>query len=166
VKTRRQQALLLSALIVLALVFAFVVLPREIQEGFASGGPGLSPRAMPELAVAGIILALAFGLISSFFAAAPSTDAPATPPGLAAHPLRSLGALVVCLVFAYLGFSLLGFYLGGLLMATLLTLLLGERQVVKVLVIPILTLVVIYCVFELGFQVRLPKAGFIPGVPI
>jgi hypothetical protein len=151
---------------VLALAFAFVVLPRGINEGFASGGPGLSPRAMPELAVAGIVLALAFGLISSFFAAAPSTDASAAPPGLEAHPLRSIGALVLCLAFAYLGFSLLGFYLGGLLMAVLLTLLLGERQVVKVLVIPLLTLVLIYCIFELGFQVRLPKAGFIPGIPL
>ncbi len=47
-----------------------------------------------------------------------------------------------------------------------LTLLLGERKVFYVLFVPVLTLAVIYGIFELGFQIKLPKADFIPGIPV
>jgi hypothetical protein len=51
-------------------------------------------------------------------------------------------------------------------MAAILTLLLGERELLKVIVFPILVLLVIYVVFEFGFQIRLPKSGLIPSVPV
>ena len=164
---RRQQVLITIALIGITLMFAFLVLPRGIEAGFGSQGSGLSPRTIPEFAVIGILIALAFGLLTQLMGSTSGVTAPSTAATTdSTHPLRATGAALICLAFAYVGFSVLGFYLGGTLMATLLTLLLGERKIVKVVVIPILTLVLIYCIFELGFQVRLPKADLIPGVPL
>jgi hypothetical protein len=162
---RRREILLLATLIAITLAFAFGVLPEGIDEGFGGEGPGLSPSAMPRLAVAGIVLALAYGLLLAVQGTKPNTDAAALHPQ-GAHPLRAIGAVLICLTFAQLGFELLGFYIGGVLMAMLLTLLLGERQIFKVLVIPMLVCTLIYTLFELGFQIRLPKAGFIPGLPL
>ncbi len=51
-------------------------------------------------------------------------------------------------------------------MAVLLTLLLGERRVLISIVFPTLLLAVIYLVFEIGLQVRLPKSGLFPGLAI
>ena len=51
-------------------------------------------------------------------------------------------------------------------MAALLIFLLGERKVRNVLLFPVIILIVIYLVFELGFQIRLPKADIIPGLPV
>ena len=164
--SQRREILLLAGLIAVALGFGLSLLPIGIQEGFGSDGPGLSPRAMPQVAVAGIVLALGYGLLIALLGTARTIEAQASPRLRGAHPLRAIGAVLICFLFAYLGFALLGFYLGGVVMAVLLTLLLGERQVFKVVVIPILILALIYGIFELGFQIRLPKAGFIPGLPL
>lgn len=162
---RRREILLLGTLIAITLAFAVGVLPMAIDEGFGGQGPGLSPTAMPGLAVAGMALALAYGLVLAVLGIKPGTDVAAEHPR-GAHPLRAIGAVLICLTFAQLGFKLLGFYLGGVVMAMLLTLLLGERQIFKVLVVPMLVCTLIYALFELGFQIRLPKAGFIPGLPL
>ncbi len=160
------ERLLLAGLIAVTVAFGVGVLPLGIDEGYASQGPGLSPRAMPQLAVSGIALALAFGLVQELLGRSPAPSPGVAQGGRGAHPFRALGAVLICFLFAYLGFQLLGFYLGGVVMAILLTLLLGERHVFKVVVIPILILALIYGIFELGFQIRLPKAGFIPGLPL
>ena len=158
--------LLLAALIAVTVGFGLGLLPIGIEEGYGSQGPGLSPRALPQLAVTGIALALAFGLAQGLVGTAPASEATLPQGDSGAHPFRAIGAVLICFLFAHLGYAALGFYLGGVVMAISLTLLLGERQVFKVVVIPILILGLIYGIFELGFQIRLPKADFIPGLPL
>jgi hypothetical protein len=147
-------------------IFGFVLIPIGIAEGYGSSGAGLSPRFMPEIATIGIAAALLFGLFKHVFVAEsnaiPAVDAEIE----AGHPLRAVAIMIICLFFSIIGFRLAGFYLGGLAMAAILTLILGERELLKVIVFPILVLLVIYVVFEFGFQIRLPKSGLIPSVPV
>lgn len=157
---------MIGGLIAGALGLGFGMIPAGIEEGFGSQGPGLSPRIMPEIAVAGITLALVFGLFRTILAKGPVDDAPATQDRTGTHLLRAAGAVLICLLFAYIGFDAVGFYLGGVAMAAVLTLMLGERKVLYVLLLPILTLAVIYGLFELGFQIKMPKSNLIPGIPI
>jgi len=161
-----RELIIISVLLLTTAIFGFVLIPVGIREGFGSSGAGLSPRFMPELATIGISLALIFGLLRHVFFAA-SNDVPeGSSDHEGAHPLRAVIVISICLFFALIGFSLAGFYLGGFAMAFSLTMLLGERKFVKVVIFPILVLVVIYLVFEFGFQIRLPKSGFIPSIPI
>ena len=166
---RRREVLVLIALIAMTLLLAVVLLPLGIDEGSGRQGPGLSPRAMPRLALIGMVIALGFGLVLTL-AGATSTGAPAavlqSQDGEVKYPRRAISAVLICLAFALFGFDWLGFYMGGVAMAVLLTLLLGERQVFRVVVIPVLILALIYGVFEIGFQIRLPKADFVPGLPL
>ena len=157
---------MIVVLLVATLIFGFYLIPLGINEGFGEIGPGLSPRFMPELATAGIALALAFGLACYLFFPSSQSDADIQSPDDDGHPLRAVAVISICLFFAAFGFRVAGFYLGGVAMAALLTFFLGERKLLNVVVIPILVLAVIYVVFEMGFQIRLPKSNLIPGVPI
>lgn len=163
---RTRELLLIFGLIMGTLVLGFGLIPAGIEEGFGSQGPGLSPRAMPQIAVAGIALALIFGLAQTILANSPIDQTRTTGGKHGNHPLRAAGAVLICMLFAYIGFDACGFYLGGAAMAAVLTLLLGERKVIYVVLLPILILAVIYGLFELGFQIKLPKSGLFPGVPI
>ena len=161
---RNREIWIIVALLIATLIFGFGLIPLGIREGSGSGGPGLSPRFMPELATAGIALALISGLVQYLKGPVPDAETPSHDEGR--HPLRAVAAMAICLLFAAFGFRVSGFYLGGVAMAALLTLLLGERKPLNVIVIPIAVLTVIYLVFEFGFQIRLPKSGLIPGVPV
>jgi len=158
--------LIIAALLIATLIFGFVLIPLGIGEGFGEIGPGLSPRFMPEIATAGIAAALLFGLARYIFASEVegAADIPLDHEG--GHPLRAVAVILICMFFAAIGFRVAGFYFGGISMAILLTLFLGERKVLNVVLTPILVLAVIYVVFEIGFQIRLPKSNLIPGVPI
>jgi len=163
---RTRELLVIGGLIAGTLGLGFGLIPAGIEEGFGSQGPGLSPRAMPQFTVTGIALALVFGLFQTILAKDPIDETLATGDKSGGHPLRAAGAVLICLLFAYLGFDAIGFYLGGVAMAAALTLLLGERKVIYVVLLPILTLAVIYGLFELGFQIKLPKSDLFPGIPI
>lgn len=161
---RTREIIIIATLLIVAMIFGFGLIPLGIKEGSGSGGPGLSPRFMPEIATAGIALALMFGLMQYVIGSVPDDETSALHAG--GHPLRAVTAMVICLLFAGIGFRVAGFYLGGVAMAALLTVLLGERKPLNIIVIPILVLSVIYLVFEFGFQIRLPKSGLIPGIPV
>jgi len=109
---------------------------------------------------------LIFGLAQYLTGRVPDVDAEPPSHHAGGHPLRAVTAMAICLLFAAFGFRVSGFYLGGVAMAALLTLLLGERKPLNVIGIPILVLIVIYLVFEFGFQIRLPKSGLIPSIPV
>jgi len=166
VNVKQREILIIAVLLITTLIFGFVLIPIGISEGFGDIGPGLSPRFMPELATAGIAIALAFGLARYLFASKPEDDTGVLPLQEGGHPLRAVAAMSICLFFAIIGFRVAGFYLGGITMALVLTLLLGERRLINALLIPVLVLTLIYLVFEIGFQIRLPKSNLIPGVPI
>ena len=163
---RTRDILIIVALLIATILFGFVVIPLEIREGSGNIGAGLSPRLMPELATAGIALALLLGLFQYLTSATPAEEMGLASHHEGGHPLRAVAAIAICLGFALFGFNATGFYVGGVLMAVILTWLLGERKVLNIIVIPILVLTTIYLVFEFGFQIRLPKSGFIPGVPV
>ena len=161
-KRVRPESVALGGLLGAAVVFGLWVLPLGIGPGAAAAAPGLSARFMPQLATAAIALALAWGFYRSF--AAPAADGPAgEQAGLARIPL---GATLICLGFAVFGFDLAGFYLGGICMAVLLTVLLGERRPWIIVLFPVLLLAAIYLLFEFALNVRLPRSGLIPGLPI
>lgn len=166
VNVKQRETLIIVVLLIATLIFGFVLIPVGISEGSGDIGPGLSPRFMPELATAGIALALVFGLARYLFASKPEDDTGVPPLDEGGHPLRAVAAISICLFFAIIGFRVAGFYLGGVAMALLLTLLLGERRLRNAVLVPVLVLTVIYLVFEMGFQIRLPKSNLIPGVPI
>ena len=163
---RHREILAVALLLVATLCFGFILLPYGIGLGYGSGGAGLSPRFMPQLATTGIGLALAFGLFETIVLTEKDREQSQLLDQNATHPLRAAIVVLICLLFAHVGFELAGFYLGGVTMAALLIFLLGERKVRNVLLFPVIILIVIYLVFELGFQIRLPKAGFIPGLPV
>jgi hypothetical protein len=163
---KQREILIIAVLLITTLIFGFALIPIGISEGFGDIGPGLSPRFMPELATAGIAIALAFGLARYLFASRPEDDTGVPQLQEGGHPLRAVVAISICLFFAIIGFRVTGFYLGGITMALMLTLLLGERRLINALLIPVLVLTIIYLVFEIGFQIRLPKSNLIPGVPI
>ena len=48
----------------------------------------------------------------------------------------------------------------------LLAVLLGERKLPTILLFPVLILTAIYVIFELGLQIRLPKADFFSSLPL
>ena len=159
----RPESLALAGLLAVTVVFGLWVLPAAIGLGAAGSGAGLSPRFMPQLATLGMALALAWGLYRSF-ATARVVDKPGgDPAGLARIPF---GALLICLAFALIGFDVAGFYPGGVCMAVLLAVLLGERRPWVIVLFPILLLAGIYLLFELALNVRLPRFGLIPGVPV
>lgn len=155
--------LTIAALLGITIAFGFGLLPLGIALGYGSDGAGLSPRSIPQLATAGIGFALAFGLLEAVTNRTPMDDASLA---TGEHPLRAASAALICLLSAYLGFALLGFYLGGAIMSVALMLLLGERKLLVVILFPLLVLVVVYVIFELGLQVRLPKSGIFPGLAI
>lgn len=163
---RKREILIIVALLIATLIFGFGLIPIGIREGSGSSGPGLSPRFMPELATSGIALALIVGLLQYLIGSVPDADVETPSHHEGGHPLRAVAAMAICLLFAAFGFRVSGFYLGGVAMAALLTLLLGERKPLNIIVIPILVLAIIYVVFEFGFQIRLPKSGLIPGIPV
>jgi hypothetical protein len=164
VKTR--EITTITMLLLTTAIFGFVLIPIGIDEGFGASGAGLSPRFMPEAATIGIGIALLFGLLRHLFVAESNQSPEEGSDGEGAHPLRAVVIISICLFFSLIGFRVAGFYLGGVAMAFLLTMLLGERKILKVVVFPILVLLVIYVVFEFGFQIRLPKSGLIPSIPV
>jgi hypothetical protein len=166
VSDRTREIWIIVALLVVTGIIGFGLIPLGISEGSGNIGPGLSPRPMPELATGGIALALIFGLIQYLTKSVPDADAQMATHQEGGHPLRAVVAITICLLFATIGFRVSGFYLGGVAMAALLTLLLGDRKILNIIVIPVLVLIFIYLVFEFGFQIRLPKSGLIPGIPL
>ena len=163
---KSREIIIIAVLLLTTTIFGLVLIPVGIGEGFGASGAGLSPRFMPELATIGIALALIFGLLRHVFVAGSNEVPDAASDYESGHPMRAVIVISICLFFSLIGFSLVGFYLGGFAMAFSLTMLLGERKFVKVVLFPILVLVVIYLVFEFGFQIRLPKSGLIPSVPV
>jgi len=159
---QRQQTLLIASLLVITLLFGFVLLPSGIGLGFGVDGTGLSPRFMPQVATIGITLSLVVGLVQSVIATATPIETVAA--DSQRHPLRVVGAATLCFLFASFGFELSGFYLGGAVMVMLLTLLLGVRKPISVFLFPVLIVAVIYFIFEMGLQVRLPKSDWFAGV--
>jgi len=162
----RQETLVNAGLLVLTLVFGFVILPLGIGLGFGSGGAGLSPRALPQVATAGIALALIVGIIQSLAATSRPVEVLVTQQSSDRHPLRVLGAVMICMLFASFGFPLAGFYVGGAVMVAVLTILLGVRKVGTVFLFAILIVAAIYLIFEIGLQIRLPKSDWFSGVPL
>jgi hypothetical protein len=156
----------IAGLLLVTAIFGFVLIPIGIREGFGSDGAGLSPRFMPELATIGIAAALIFGLVKQLLVAESSNAAASISEDDGSDPMRAVIVIAICLFFALIGFRVAGFYLGGLVMASSLTAFLGERKLLKVVVFPILVLLVIYIVFEFGFQIRLPKSGLISSIPV
>jgi TM2 domain-containing membrane protein YozV len=163
---KSREITIITVLLITTAIFGFVLIPVGIREGFGSDGAGLSPRFMPELATAGIALALIFGLLRHLFIAESNESADLESANEDERPLRAVIVVAICLFFSLVGFRVAGFYLGGVAMAFFLMLLLGERKPFNVLGVPILVLLVIYLVFELGFQIRLPKSGLIPSIPV
>jgi hypothetical protein len=163
---KSREIIIITVLLLSTAIFGFVLIPAGIGEGFGASGAGLSPRFMPELATIGIAGALLFGLARHLFVAASNEEPDSSSEAEGGHPLRAVTVIAICLFFSLIGFRMAGFYLGGIAMACSLTLLLGERKLINVIVFPVLVLIVIYLVFEFGFQIRLPKLGLIPSVPI
>ncbi len=162
-KRVRPESIALGGLLAAAVIFGLWLLPLSIALSAAGVGTGLSPRFMPQLATAGMVLALAWGLYRSFVETQAADGPDEDREGLARIPF---GALLVCLAFAIFGFDLAGFYLGGICMAVLLTVLLGERRPWVIVLFPTLLLAAIYLLFEFALNVRLPRFGLIPGLPI
>ena len=160
-----RQILTIVVLLLLTVSVGLVVIPAGVDLGYGTDSAGLSPRFIPQLATLGIALSLAFGLIQAIIGGQPDDAVtPAAPSNR--HPLRAAGVSAICLLSAYLGFELLGFYIGGTVMSVALMLLLGERKLVSVIVFPVAVLLLVYVLFELGLQVRLPKSSIFPGSPI
>lgn len=152
-----------GALLAAAVLFGLWVLPAGISPGGAGGGEGLSPRFMPRLAAAAIVLALAWGLLNSLIR---KPRAKKTASDGESHIYVPIVGVAVCMAFATIGFALAGFYIGGVCMAILLTVLLGERRAWVIILFPTLLLATIYLLFELALNVRLPRFGLIPGLPV
>lgn len=163
---RSREAAIIAGLLLVTAVFGLVLIPMGVPEGYGSGGAGLSPRFMPEIVTMGIAAALIFGLVKQLLTVKNAAGAEPLPDGAVGHPMRAVIVIAICLFFSLVGFRMVGFYLGGVVMAASLTALLGERKILKVVVFPILVLIVIYIVFEFGFQIRLPKSGFISSIPV
>lgn len=162
-KTVRRESAVIAALLAAAILFGLWILPAGISPGGDGTGEGLSPRFMPRLATAAMVLALAWGFLSSLT----GKRSPRKPrDGKQSHIYIPIGGVAICLAFAGVGFALAGFYFGGICMAALLTVLLGERRAWVVIVFPTLLLAAIYLLFELALNVRLPRIGLIPGLPI
>ncbi len=162
-KSLRSEPAAIALFLAGAAAFGFVLLPIGIQVGSANAGAGLSPRFLPQLATASLAIALVWGLFRAVAGRGERQPADQTD---GSNPRKPLVAATICMAFAIGGFDLAGFYLGGFVMAVLLTLLLGERRVLISIVFPTLLLAVIYLVFEIGLQVRLPKSGLFPGLAI
>lgn len=157
-----REILSIAALLAATVVFGLGLLPMGIELGYGSDGAGLSPRFMPQLAVMGIGLALAYGLIQSILG-----NTVVEQPLLASEhgvdqPLRALGVALICMLFAYFGFNLAGFYLGGVAMAIMLMLLLGERKLHTVLLFPLLVLALVYVILSLGCKLGCPRPTSFP----
>ena len=157
------ESIAISSLLAAALVFGLWVLPLGIGLGAAGDGAGLSARFMPQLATTALALALAWGLYRSFVETRAADRPGRDQVGLVRKPI---GALLICLAFAVIGFNLVGFYVGGICMAVLLAVLLGERRPWVIVLFPALLLAAIYLLFEFALNVRLPKFGLIPGLPV
>ena len=157
------EVITIGAFLAAAITFGLWVLPAAIAPGDSSQGAGLSPRFMPRLAVASTVLALAWGLFRSLVGNRQAEQQARRPREQILTPIYGVA---ICIVFAGIGFELAGLYLGGILMAVLLTLLLGERRPWVIILFPAVLLAAIYVLFELALNIRLPRLGLIPGLPI
>lgn len=162
-KRLRPESLGIGALLSAALLFGLWVLPAGIGLGGMGQVEGLTPRFMPQLATAAIVLALAWGLLNSLIRKQSTAK---TVEGSESHVYLPIAGVTICMAFATVGFALAGFYLGGICMAVLLTILLGERRAWVIILFPTLLLAAIYLLFELALNVRLPRFGLIPGLPV
>lgn len=162
-KRSRREAVTIGAFLAAAITFGLLVLPAAIAPGDSSQGAGLSPRFMPQLAVASIVLALAWALLRSLAGNRQAEQQARRPRKQILTPIYGVA---ICIFFAVIGFDLAGFYVGGILMAVLLTLLLGERRPWVIILVPSVLLATIYVLFELALSIRLPRLGLIPGLPI
>ena len=157
------EVLTIGAFLAAALTFGLLVLPAAIAPGDSGQGASLSPRFMPQLAVASIVLALAWGLFRSLAGNRQAEQQGRRPRERILTPIYGVA---ICIVFAVIGFDLAGFYVGGIFMAVLLTLLLGERRPWVIVLFPAALLATIYVLFELALNIRLPRLGLLPGLPI
>ena len=73
--------------------------------------------------------------------------------------MNRLLALAAIWALYCLALGLLGFYLGGALALPASFLLLGVRRPVAILAWTLGTLIALYAIFELGFQLRLPRGA-------
>lgn len=157
------EVITIGAFLAAAITFGLLVLPAAIAPGGSSQGAGLSPRFMPQLAVASIVLALAWGLLGSLTGKQQAEQRTRRRSSQIRTPICGVA---ICLAFAAIGFELAGFYVGGICMTILLTLLLGERRPWVIILFPTVLLAAIYVLFELALTIRLPRLGLIPGLPI
>lgn len=152
-------------LIALVLVFLLVVIPAGIGVGVSVSAALGTPRLVPQLASVGMILALLCGLVGILWhrAAGPDPEAPAgdaLPDEPNATVWRPALVSLACLLTAVWGYSWLGFYVGSAMLMVVLTLLLAERRPTHLLLVPLLTVLCIYVLFDLGFQIRMPQPAW------
>ena len=157
------EVITIGAFLAAAITFGLLVLPTAIAPGDSGQRASLSPRFMPQLAVASIVLALAWGLLRSLGGKQQSGQQAGSRERQILTPIYGVA---ICIVFAGIGFDLAGFYVGGICMAVLLTLLLGERRPWVIILFPALLLATIYVLFELALNIRLPRLGLIPGLSV
>lgn len=162
--SRRAQLAVIIALLAAALSFLLAGVPFGIAPYRLESGLGFSPRLVPGLAGAGLVLALGVGLVATLRAGGSAGDPAAREAGAGegegdavAPDLRRIGlAALLCLGFAFLVPVAGGFYLLGAALVAAIAWLLGERRVAWLVVYPVLLLASVYGIFEWGFQLRFP----------
>lgn len=162
IETRAGETLLIVGVLAIALIFFFWVVPAGTQPG---GGTALTPRFILDVVVF-ITLSLCLVRLVKLWLRPVSQTAEEVDEDAGDGEKRHFGRIAVifggCLLYSYALIDIFGFYVSSILLVVGFFVILGERRLPILIIYPITTSFLLYAVFEIAFDLRLPKGTLIP----
>jgi hypothetical protein len=156
IESRWGETATIAGLLVLACIFYFVIIPGQVDSG---GGAGLSPRFILDVVTYGVAGACLLRLATLWLRPVSSQEIEYNE-HLADREPRHYGRIALifvgCLVYTSVLIDFLGFYPSSVLMLFCFALLMGERRVLMLLLYPLTITGVLYVLFDVAFQMRMP----------
>jgi|SRR5690606_18635801 len=162
IESRWGETTTIAGLLVLASVFYFFVVPWQVD---SDGGAGLSPRFAVDVVVYGIAILCLQRLARLWMRPAASEEVEYNEHLTDSEPrhYRRIGLIFVgCLIYSYLFIDLIGFYASSALVMFCFAFLMGERRIAMLVLYPLRMAGLLYALFDVGFQMRMPAGGLIP----
>lgn len=134
-----------AALLVLAVIYALAT--RELPPGRGEPGPAFFP-----LILSASLATLALGILIRALRGSESNGDSAEPRHGLGKPLLAMGLTALYVVF----FEKLGFFVSTWLYCVFVTWLPAEKRRLLLLTVPLLCIVSLYLLFDIGLGIRLP----------
>ena len=161
IESRLGEAVTIAGLLVLTALFYFFIVPWQVDSG---GAVGLSPRFAVDVVVYGIA-AFCLQRLARLWLLPHARGGVEYNEHLTDTEPRHYGRISIifagCLIYGYLLIDLLGFYVSSILVMVGFAFVQGERRLTVLILYPLGIAVLLYIVFDVAFQMRLPAGALI-----